>query len=75
MHRNFIWLRACDYVIFGGDLRWPLDTSFGLSQFHGRDLCVKWLIVLVFDSLTTTLYIYWSTQQVSPKFSTCVQYL
>jgi hypothetical protein len=33
---------------FGGVLGWPLDTFFGLSQFHGHGswvVCVKWPLV------------------------------
>jgi hypothetical protein len=54
IHWNSIWLRAPSHMtshytwkyvttlhVFGGDLGRPLDTSFGLSQFHGHG---SWLV-------------------------------
>jgi hypothetical protein len=31
---------------FEGVLGHPLDTFFGLSQFHGHGSCVKWPLVI-----------------------------
>ena len=63
MHWNSIWLRARSHRTshytwglvttlhdFGSILGQPLDTSFGLSQFHGHGYCFVCEVALMFVS-------------------------
>jgi hypothetical protein len=54
---------------FGGVLGWPLDTSFGLSRFHGHN---SWLVCEVYCSTKLEHYSLNHIEPTCGNFRACI---